>query len=306
MVTGHWSFGLLSPPAQAEDAIKHRFLAVDESRSKLHYVDQFDPAKDWTMQLPGHYRDIQLVGGNRVLLSTGNGYREYDLGTREMVKEVADARFNGTFAARRIANGHTVICCERGKKLVELDAEDKVLREAAFPTFDHTRLARLTSAGTVLMGSVANKAAEVSLDGKVLRELEVPDAAYVYQAVRMPSGNLLVATGYKCTLEEYDGSGQCVWKAGGKPAPQGLFYFFFAGMQVLKNGDIVVSNWTGHGADDSRKGVQLIQFNRQGQVVWKWHAPERAGTLHGVIVLDDLDTNVLNDDGDGVLGPVKK
>ena len=42
-----------------------------------------------------------------------------------------------------------------------------------------------------------------------------------------------------------------------------------------------------------------------GKIVWQWHDAGRAGSLHGVIVLDDLDTAVLNDDVSSVLGPVK-
>ena len=73
-------------------------------------------------------------------------------------------------------------------------------------------------------------------------------------------------------------------------------------MQVLKSGNIVVANWTGHGSADSAKGSQILQFNPRGEVVWHWHDPERAGSVHGVIILDDLDTRVLNDDTSSVLG----
>jgi hypothetical protein len=74
---------------------------------------------------------------------------------------------------------------------------------------------------------------------------------------------------------------------------------------VLKNGDIVVCNWTGHGAKDGEKGAQILQFDPSGKVVWKWHDPVRAGSIHGVIIMDDLDPTVLNDDVSSVLGPVK-
>jgi len=86
---------LLCATAQAE-SIKHRFLAVDESRSQLHYVDQFDSSKDWTIQFPGRYRDVQLLG-DRVMTSTLNGYEEYDFQTLEKVKSVADPKWTRGF-----------------------------------------------------------------------------------------------------------------------------------------------------------------------------------------------------------------
>ncbi|MFQ3242376.1 MAG: hypothetical protein ACI9A1_001168 [Lentimonas sp.] len=64
-------------------------------------------------------------------------------------------------------------------------------------------------------------------------------------------------------------------------------YYFFSRPFELNNGNIVASHWTGHGQDDSEKGPQLLEFNPEGEVVWSWHDPERGGTIHGVIMLDD-------------------
>jgi len=118
---------------------------------------------------------------------------------------------------------------------------------------------------------------------------------------------MLVSTGYGLGIVELDTDGKVLQTMGGKQAPEAreLGYFFFAGFQMLKNGHIVVSNWSGYGAHDSVKGHQLIEFDAAGKVVWTWHDAVRAGCVHGSIILDDLDTNVLNDDTSSMLGPVK-
>jgi hypothetical protein len=64
-------------------------------------------------------------------------------------------------------------------------------------------------------------------------------------------------------------------------------------------------NWTGHDPSDSTKAPQIIEFDRTGKLLWSWHDPILAGTLHGVVILDDLDTAVLNDDSSGRLTKVK-
>jgi hypothetical protein len=46
--------------------IKHRFLALDESRFQILYVDPSDPSKNWTIKVPGS-RDMQLVDGKIVI-----------------------------------------------------------------------------------------------------------------------------------------------------------------------------------------------------------------------------------------------
>ena len=74
------------PAAATASAIKHRFVATDESRKQLLLVDQTDPSKDWTVPLPGN-RDIRLIGTDRVLVSVPNGYREYALADGRLVND---------------------------------------------------------------------------------------------------------------------------------------------------------------------------------------------------------------------------
>jgi hypothetical protein len=291
------------PAAAPAAAIRHRFLAVDESRGQLHYVDQAEPSKDWTIKLPARCRDAQLIGGDKVLVSAADGYRQYSLRTRDCVKEAKG--FKGSQAARRLPDGRTVLACnDGGVTIYELDSADKVLRKAKFEA-PQTRLMRLTPQGTVLFGS-GNVVTEGDLQGKVLATATLAAGSWAYQALRLPSGNLLVSAGYDPAVLELDAAGQVVRRFGGKDAPgaEGMGLHFAGGFQVLPNGHVVVSNWTGHGPADSAKGVQLVEYDAAGKIVWTWHDAERAGTIHGVIVLDGLDTKVLNDDASSVLGPV--
>ena len=284
--------------------IRHRFLAVDESRGQLVYVDQTDASKNWTLELPVKHRDLQLVGANRVLLSTPDGYREYDLADRQLVKEVKG--HPGGMSARRMRDGRTILACNaRGVTVYEFDARDQVLRQANFQVAS-TRVVRLTPRGTLLFGS-GNQVFEGDLAGKLLHTFSLPEGAWAYQSLQLPSGHWLVAGGYHTQMYELDAEGKVVRTVGGQPAEEAksLGLHLFAGFQVLKNGDIVVANWTGHGAQDSSKGVQIVQYNSTGQLVWKWHDPVRAGSINGVIVFDDLDPAVLNDDATSVLRPVR-
>ena len=283
--------------------VKHRFLAVDEARHQLVHVDQFDSSKDWTLPLPIKHRDIQLVGKNVVLLSSLEGFHEYDLAERRMLKEVKG--YPGTVSARRLPDGRTILVCNApGVTLFELSPDGKELRKSTFdvPT---TRVVRMTPQGTILFGS-ANRVFEGDLEGNLLKQYTLPEGVWAYQTVRLPSGNLLVSGGYDPRMLEVDPKGKLVktFGPGQTGAEKDLGLHLFAGFQIIKNGHIVMSNWSGHGEDDSRKGVQLVEFDSKGRVVWTWHDPQRAGSIDGLIVLDDLDTGVLNDDVSSVLGPV--
>jgi hypothetical protein len=304
-----WCLGVIvvaltaSPSAHAEE-LRHRFLAVDESRAQLLLVDQAAPAKGWTLKLGVKHRDLQLVGQDRVLLTFPDGYREYRLTDQSLVKEVKG--YPGATSVRRLADGRTVLACNaQGVTLQELGPEDQPLRKAQFPLAS-TRLIRLTPRGTFLIGC-SNQVIEGDWDGRTLKTWTLAKGTWVYQALPMPNGHVLAAGGYEPAFFELNADGQVVKTIGGGQTAQAkdLGYHFFGGFQVLPSGDIVVSNWTGHGPDDSRKGVQLVQYDATGRVVWKWHDPQRAGSINGVLILDGLDTSVLHDDATLVLGPVK-
>jgi hypothetical protein len=64
-----------------------------------------------------------------------------------------------------------------------------------------------------------------------------------------------------------------------------------------------MSNWTGHSEKDFKPGWKLAELDKDHNVVWTWNEAF-GGTVNQVIVLDDLDTRVLNDDVSGVLGAV--
>ena len=318
------------PSFGQEKGIHHRLLLEDESRSRMHYVDTSDPAKHWEIVFPARYRDYQLIGQNRLLMNNLSGYSEYDLNSRKLLKEFKDPRFAGTQSARRLPDGRTLLGCnavldpkkdpkKSGIKFFELDKDDKLLRTAVFPELDTLRLFRLSQKGNLLFGS-HDKVVEADLDGHVIRQFRVEGGKHMYQVLERPDGHLLAAGGYGAFVVELDPQGKVVRKWGGlppldklgaavskaePPGPKDMGYHFFAGFQVLKNGHLVVTNWTGHGANDSVKGHQVLEFDADGNLLWSWHDPALAGTIHGVIVLDDLDTARFNDDTSGVLGPAR-
>ena len=282
--------------------IRHRFLAIGESRAQVLFVDEANPSANWTLKLPVKSRDYQLIGANRLLLSGGDGYLVYDLATRALVKQFHDKRFAGTASVRRLSNGHTVLGCNQaGISFFELDEKDALVNTALFPDLNTLRLMRFSPTGTMLFGANGHFVVEANLAGKVLARIDVP-GKHIYQALRLPTGNLLASTGYGHALVEVDAAGKVLRQVvGSAPLPAGQQWHFFSGYQLLKNGNIVQAHWTGHGANDSTKGPQLVEFDPTGKQVWSWHNPEAAGTIHGVIVLDEVDPAVLNDDASGVL-----
>lgn len=271
-------------------AKKHRFIIVDESRSQLHYIDEFDSSNDWTIRFPERYRNARLTGNESIIMSTHSGYVEYDFKTQKELKRVDNPVFNITETLVRLPNGNIVLGCCSGKKggitFYELDKNDEIIRKANFPEYHKLRLMSIAKDGSFLFG-VANKIINADWDGEV-KEFTIPnDKCWAYEVEELSNGNYRISGGYTPTLEEWTPEGNFVRKiAGGLPSPKDFNYYFFGSAHQLKNGNWVVSNWTGHEKNDSKKGVQLIEFDKEGKIVWSWHNPKRSGSVNGVIVLE--------------------
>lgn len=291
-----WLCSLVAVAALAGESRPHKMLLMDESRGRVHYVDLDDASKNWEIVFPKRYRDVQLIGNRRLLVSSDSGFCEYDWDTRKLVAECRDTKLAGSESVRRLPDGRTIVGCnqrnaDKTAAIVfhELDKANKPLRTATFAGLNTLRLFRLSSKGTLLFGANKTLIIEGNLAGKILRKIEIKDGGHFYHVAEMPDGHLLAAGGYGGFIVELDANGKELKRWGGKPGPTALGFLFFGATQVLKDSRIVVANWTGHGAQDSEKGHQVLMFAPDGKLLWSWHDPKLAGTIHRATVLDDLD-----------------
>ncbi len=288
-------------------SIQHEFIAIDEGHATLLHIDERDQSKNWIVPIgQPAARDLQLIGGNRILIGHHHGYTEFDLTLGRVMKEFKS--LEGVTAVRRQPNGHTIIAGVNivgatGVVAVELDANDVEVHRAIFPG-DYVRLVRQTNSGTYLM-SCNDRIREGSRDGQYLREFPVEGFYHAWKSLRLPNGNLIVTAGYGAFVVELDPSGKILRKFGGKDqVPAKVRPFFYAMLQLLPNGNVVLANWQGHGPGFGQSGLQLLEFNEAGEIVWSWSKAELISSLQGVLVLDGLDPAKLHDEREGVMRPV--
>jgi hypothetical protein len=284
-----------------------KLLLRDEGMSQLAFVDLADSTKNWYVKVsPG--RDIQLVGNGRVLIGTDNGYEEHDIKTGAKIFEVTS--FAGTVAARRLRNGNTLLTGlnmqgKQGIVLLEIDKDKNVKHTINFPTFPYARLVRETTKGTFLV-TADDTIFECNAAGEILWQAKITgrDKPHAWQALRLSNGNTIVSAGFAANFQVFGADGKLISTITG---PADVNPHFFAGYQILDNGDYVVTNWQGHGPSFGASGTQVLEYNPAGQLVWSWKQnASRFSSLQGVIVLDGLDLNKLYvEDGNGVLKAVE-
>ena len=293
---------------QLYDGYKGRqFLLRDEGLSQLSYVNIASPGANWYVAVPAG-RDIQLVGRNRVLIGTGTGYEERRISNGKKLHELTT--YPGTIAARRLRNGNTLLTGLdwQGKKgiiLVEVDAAGDSKRLISYPGFSYVRLVRETSSGNFLITS-DNIVFEGNDKGGIIWQAKIAgaDKPHAWQALRLANGKTVVSTGFSKNFQLFAPDGKLTDTIGG---PAEIKPNFYAGFQILANGNYVVTNWQGHGPKFGAIGTQLLEYSPDGKLAWSWQQDAtKYSSLQGVIVLDDLDLNFLHvEDINGVLAPVK-
>ncbi len=295
------------PAATAGSGYTHqRLLIRDEGILQLAYIDLKNPAANWYTALPVG-RDVQLVGNGRVLAGTGNGYEEFDISTGKKVYELTS--FPGTIAARRLRNGNTLLTGvnwqnKQGIVLVETGTNGEIKQLYVYPGFNYARLVRETASGNFLV-TANNIIFESNRQGEIIWKAMIGDAekTHAWQALRLANGQTVVSTGYNKHLEFFSQDGKLLDTITG---PAAVHPNFFAGFQILANGNYVVSNWQGHGPKMGGMGTQVLEYTPAGKLAWHWQQDStRFSSLHNVIVLDELDTKFMYiEDANGKLAPV--
>lgn len=291
---------------ESRQPILHEFIAIDEGLVQLLHVDQRNPSRDWTAPIPHpQARDMQLVGMGRLLVGHHHGWCEFDVETGALLDDFAP--YEGVTAVRRQSDGRTLLAGvdlagSTGVVLLELDADRREIRRAVYPG-DYVRLIRQTAAGTLLM-SCNERIREADMEGRYLRDYPVEGFYHAWKSLRLPDGHLLVSAGYGAFMVELDAAGAIVRRFGGKEqVPGNVNPFFYAMFQLLPNGHVVLANWQGHGPGFGASGVQLLEFDPAGGLVWTWSEADRISSLQGLLVLDGLDTSLLHDEREGVMTP---
>src|SRR5688572_26259087 len=261
--------------------VKHRFLATDGETSKLIYVDQFHPEKDWTVDTPRGPRDLRLVGEKTVLLSHRGGAAEVDLETGKQTWIVNG--FREVHAAIRIDGGQTILVgqSEKGVTIFTVDRDGKETGRIVIDGKRTSRNAQRLANGNILLTS-GKSAIEVDGSGKIVWEAAIPGSADDID--RLENGLTVVPTGSGGAALYLDKEGKVVATRGGKEAHPGLKINWFASTQTLANGNLVVTNWLGH--KPGLTGPHVLEFDAANKAVWMWEDPKRVQTLHNVLVLE--------------------
>lgn len=272
-------------PAPVHTGTPHRILVGDYSK-KMAAIIGTDGKIEWQTPI-GSIHDAWLLPSGNVLLQTSwHNIVELSPEGKEVWKYNA-AKANGNegkqvevHAFQRLADGSTMIAESGPCRIIEVDADGKLLKEVKLKV-EHpsahldTRLARKLANGNYLVAHEGGnkKVREYDPQGVVVWEYDVKFR--VYSAERLANGNTLIGTGDGHSVIEVDREGKTVWSLEQKDVDFKLAWITM--VERLPNGNTVVVN-----CHSSPKDPQMFEVTPEKKVVWSFNDRERFGDAMAV------------------------
>jgi hypothetical protein len=195
------------------------------------------------------------------------------------------------YACQRLANGNTFIGeCNTGFLLEvspngQIINKIKLLPDTVVGGHAYMRNARKLENGNYLVAHYGlDKVCEYDSIGKIVREIPVKGGPH--SIIRMPNGNTLIACSDhngEPRVVEIDQSGAEVWQITKNELP-GIELKFMTGMEVLPNGNLVFTNWIGHG--QLGNGTHAFEVTRNKQLVWIYDDHSILKTMSSIQILN--------------------
>ena len=274
-----------------------RFVTADSSKQRIAIIDE-KQATQWEYRI-GPLHDLQMLANGNLLFQT-NWTRlvEVNPKTDQVVWEYDSSKSEGNqgrrievHAFQRLANGNTMIAESGATRIIEVDRSGKITHVVKLQVKDphphrDTRLVRKLDNGNYLVchegeGTVREYAA----DGKIVWDYPVPMFGKqakgghgleafgnkCFSAIRLANGNTLIGTGNGHSVIEVTPDKKIVWQLHQNDLP-GIQLAWVTTLQLLPNGNIVIGN-----CHAGPKNPQIIEVNRNKEVVWSFHDFERFG-----------------------------
>ena len=265
---------------------RHGVIAADKKEGIVKYDPQGNVI--WTFKAAPVHRIQQLKNGN---ILSQRGWRELvEISPEGKVVWHYDAQnSNGNrgkklevHAFQRLENGNTMLVENGIGRIIEINRAGKIQTEIKYQVKERSAHRdvrqghKLVNGNYLICHEAEGRVTEYSPTGRIVWEYQVPLFAkkpagghgpeawgnQVFNAIRIPNGNTLIATGNGHSVLEVTPARKIVWHLMQKDLP-GITLAWTTSLELLPNGNIIIGNC--HAGPDN---PQLIEVTKKKQVVW--------------------------------------
>jgi hypothetical protein len=230
-------------------------------------------------------RDVWVLPNHNVLFCFN---RQYDSGRHDNPSGVLEVTPNKqvvfffsttgqVWSCQRMVDGNTLIGAASQGRLLVVNPMAKIIKSIQVvnaPGHSCLRNVRQVANGDFLVAEEsAHAVREYSAEGKLVREIKLPFAPF--SAVQLENGHTVICG--QESMVEVDHDDKMSWSVEGKDLPE-LGIRWFAGIQVLRNGNIFVCNAGGK--------VPFFEISREKRITWQSPSAMIIPLGHGIQRLD--------------------
>lgn len=268
---------------------RHGVLAADEDRL-VRFNEQ--GRVEWQLDGIGPVHRIQQLNNGNILTQDGwttlievSPEKEivwtYDAAAQDGV----DGRKIEVHAFQRLENGRTMVVENGNGRIIEIDADGTIQHQLPFrvskvnPHSDVRQAHKLDNGHYLLCHEAEGRVTEYTVEGTIVWDYDVPlfdkprrkghgPEAWgnqVFNALRLPSGNTLIATGNGHSVIEVTPDKQIEW-AVHQHDLNGITLAWTTSLELLPSGNIIIGN-----CHAGPQNPQLIEITRDKNVVWTFY-----------------------------------
>jgi len=283
-------FGIASWAAGAEvSSPRHEVIAADRNQ-----IYRFNPQGEvvWTFSLNSPLHCFQLLPNGNLLAQRKFQELVEIAPDGEIVWSYNSAVENGNAGRKlevhtfeRLPNGNTLVVENGIGRVIEITPAKQIARQFPYqvtklnPHRDVRRAHMLKNGNVLICHEADGRVVEYDPKGKIVWTYDVPlfgklpqgghgPEAWgnaVYNALRLPNGHTLIATGNGHSVLEVNSTGEILWQVHQDDLP-GIRLAWTTSLEVLPDGNVIIGNC--HAGPNQ---PQLIEVNRNKEIVWTFH-----------------------------------
>lgn len=264
---------------------RHSFICTDSWTGFIYRVDKDGNITESTKTVGACFDLWELPDGKLLYPHYFSGTDGVSIFDRDSNLTYRYETTGEIFSCQPLDNGNILVGELIPKRLTEVSPSGEIVKEIPIKYDEENahecmRMVRKTKDSYFIVQPGLKEILKLDLDGKeVFRYKTEHDT---FGVVQKPDGNIVYT--YMDGIVELDTNGNEVWHLRDGDLP-GINLCWALGIQLLKNGNLVITNWLGHGHNG--EGIMFFELDKDLNVVWTCDAREEMINPACLQILDE-------------------